>query len=177
MCAALSGAIVAIDYLPVHQDPPAATRRHFSRSGHDTPSLRSACSLNPPDLWNANSLQYDLIASSASVVLSKCSCSRTQVGSAGFFLDLAIVGPSAPGRYLLGIECDGAAYHSARSTRDRDRLRQAVLEGLGWNIHRIWSTAWFRDPAKETEKLIVAIRAAEVDTQISNRPSKREMPA
>ena len=50
---------------------------------------------------------------------------HAQIGSAGFFLDLAVVDPDHPGRYLLGIECDGAAYHSALSARDRDRLRQA----------------------------------------------------
>ena len=59
---------------------------------------------------------------------------ETQVGSAGFFIDLAVVDPERPGRYLLGIECDGATYHSARSARDRDRLRQEVLERL-WLAH------------------------------------------
>ena len=77
---------------------------------------------------------------------------HTQVGSAGFFLDLAVVDPLQPGRYLLGIECDGARYHSARSARDRDRLRQSVLEGLGWRIHRIWSTDWFHNPVEELRK-------------------------
>jgi very-short-patch-repair endonuclease len=76
-----------------------------------------------------------------------------QIGVAGYFLDLAIVDPSRPARYLLGVECDGATYHSAKSARDRDRLRQGVLEGLGWNIHRIWSTDWFRDPKGETVRL------------------------
>ena len=88
-----------------------------------------------------------------------------QVGSAGFFIDLAVVDPERPGRYLLGIECDGASYHSARSARDRDRLRQQVLEGLGWKIHRIWSTDWFRDPERElgrVEQAIASVRAAEV---------------
>jgi hypothetical protein len=60
----------------------------------------------------------------------------------------------------LGVECDGAAYHSARSARDRDRLRQEVLEGLGWRLHRIWSTDWFRKPQRETDKLITAIKNA-----------------
>ena len=83
-----------------------------------------------------------------------------QVGSAGFFIDLAVRDPSRPGRYVLGIECDGAAYHSARSARDRDRLRQQVLEGLGWTIHRIWSTDWFRDPDAELGKAEAAIRMA-----------------
>lgn len=53
---------------------------------------------------------------------------HAQVGIAGFFIDLAVADPERPGRYLLGIECDGAEYHSSRSARDRDRLRLAVLE-------------------------------------------------
>ena len=83
-----------------------------------------------------------------------------QIGSAGFFIDLAVVDSARPGRYLLGIECDGASYHSARSARDRDRLRQQVLEGLGWRIHRIWSTDWFRDPEQELDRVDVAVRSA-----------------
>ncbi|MHB1308991.1 MAG: DUF3320 domain-containing protein, partial [Limisphaerales bacterium] len=80
-----------------------------------------------------------------------------QVGVAGFFIDLAIRNPAQPGDYLLGIECDGAPYHSSRSARDRDRLRQAVLEDHGWTIHRIWSTDWFQRPAEQLRKVQQAI--------------------
>ncbi|HEX5484445.1 MAG TPA: DUF4011 domain-containing protein [Limnobacter sp.] len=66
-----------------------------------------------------------------------------QVGVSGYRIDMAVVNPHAEGSFLLGIECDGATYHSAPSARDRDRLRQLILEGLGWNIHRIWSTDWW----------------------------------
>ena len=82
-----------------------------------------------------------------------------QVGVAGYYLDLAVVDANRPGRYILGIECDGATYHSARSARDRDRLRQQVLQNLGWEIHRIWSTDWFRDPRGETARLVRRIEA------------------
>ena len=58
---------------------------------------------------------------------------------------------------MLGIECDGAKYHSARSARDRDRLRQQVLEGLGWRIHRVWSTDWFRNREREMGRIEEAI--------------------
>jgi very-short-patch-repair endonuclease len=85
---------------------------------------------------------------------------RPQIGSQGFYIDLAVVDPDVPGRYVLGIECDGAMYHSARSARDRDRLRQQVLEAVGWRLHRIWSTDWFRDPARETDRAIAAIEEA-----------------
>ena len=83
-----------------------------------------------------------------------------QIGSAGYFIDLGVKDPRHPGRYLLGIECDGATYHSAQSARDRDRLRQQVLEGLGWRIHRIWSTDWFRTRDSELKKAVEAIEAA-----------------
>jgi len=77
-----------------------------------------------------------------------------QVGVAGFFIDVAVVDPGNPGRYLMGIECDGATYHSAKSVRDRDRLRQTILERLGWNIRRIWSTDWFKNPLGELRPII-----------------------
>jgi very-short-patch-repair endonuclease len=76
-----------------------------------------------------------------------------QVGCSGYRIDLAVVDPQAPGRYLLGIECDGANYHSAKTARDRDRIREAVLCGLGWKIHRIWSSDWWADPQGQIEKL------------------------
>lgn len=97
-----------------------------------------------------------------------------QVGTAGYFIDLAVIDPDVPGRYLLGIECDGATYHSAKSARDRDRLRQDVLEKLGWRIHRIWSTDWFRDPDREIDRVASAIEAARHDRQ--NKSSASEIP-
>jgi very-short-patch-repair endonuclease len=80
-----------------------------------------------------------------------------QVGVANYFIDLAIRHPDRPETYLLGVECDGATYHSARSARDRDKYRQSVLEGLGWKIYRIWSTDWFENPEAETRKLVTHI--------------------
>ena len=77
-----------------------------------------------------------------------------QLGVAGYFLDLAVRDPGRPGRFLMGIECDGATYHSAKSARDRDRLRQEILEGLGWNIRRIWSTDWFKNPEAQIQPII-----------------------
>jgi very-short-patch-repair endonuclease len=82
-----------------------------------------------------------------------------QIGSGGFYIDLAVVDPDRPGRYLMGIECDGAMYHSAQSARDRDRLRETVLLGMGWTLYRVWGPHWYRDPAKELENLIRQIEA------------------
>jgi very-short-patch-repair endonuclease len=83
-----------------------------------------------------------------------------QVGCSGYRIDLAVVHPEREGRYAIGIECDGANYHRARSARDRDRLRDSVLSDLGWQLVRVWSTDWWTDPERELEKLDVAIRSA-----------------
>ena len=96
-----------------------------------------------------------------------------QVGVAGFFIDLAVRDPEAQGRYLLGIECDGATYHSSRSARDRDRLRQQVLEDRGWRLHRIWSTDWFYRSEEEQRKLLAAVEAA----RAHNGPSVADVPS
>ncbi len=83
-----------------------------------------------------------------------------QVGCARYRIDLAVVDPEAAGRYLLGIECDGANYHRAKTARDRDKLREGVLRDLGWKLHRIWSTDWWTDPERELRKLEGAIERA-----------------
>ena len=84
----------------------------------------------------------------------------TQVGCSGYKIDMAVKHPTLSGIYVLGIECDGAAYHSARTARERDRLRQDVLENMGWKIYRIWSTDWIKDPITEGAKLLEAIEDA-----------------
>lgn len=93
-----------------------------------------------------------------------------QVGCSGYRIDLAIVDKEHPGKYIAGIECDGAMYHSARTARDRDRLRQQVLERLGWKIIRIWSRDWVFDRKSEIERVIAEIEA------VSSSSGKVEYP-
>ena len=76
-----------------------------------------------------------------------------QVGVSGFFIDIGVKHHSFPDGYILGVECDGKTYHSTKSARDRDILRQSVLEDMGWKIYRIWSTDWFQNPQAELKKL------------------------
>lgn len=79
-----------------------------------------------------------------------------QLGVAGFRIDIAVKHPNRPSWYLAAIECDGASYHSGVSVRDRDRIRQEILESMGWDgrIWRIWSTDWFRNPHHETKRML-----------------------
>jgi very-short-patch-repair endonuclease len=91
------------------------------------------------------------------------------VGVGGQPVDLAV--RDGEGRYLLGIECDGAMYHGCPVARDRDRLRGEVLRDLGWNLYRVWGTAWYRDRAEEEGRLRAAIeRAALPGRGPSRRP-------
>ena len=76
-----------------------------------------------------------------------------QVGVSNYFIDIGVKHPSYDLGYICGVECDGASYHSSKSARDRDVLRQEVLEGLGWDIYRIWSTDWFKNSILQTEML------------------------
>ncbi len=83
-----------------------------------------------------------------------------QVGTAGYRIDIGVCHPAHPGAYALGVECDGYFYHSSKVARDRDRLREKVLRGLGWNLYRIWGTAWYRDRDGAERKLRAAIEQA-----------------
>jgi very-short-patch-repair endonuclease len=91
-----------------------------------------------------------------------------QLGVAGFFIDLAVKHPAKPGAFLLGIECDGASYHSGRSARDRDRLRQEILQNLGWKIYRVWSTDWFQSRGTEVKRLL-----RHIEELLANDPDYR----
>jgi very-short-patch-repair endonuclease len=104
-----------------------------------------------------------------------------QLGVANFFLDIAIRDPAAINDFVAAIECDGASYHSSKSARDRDRLRQEILENLGWKIIRIWSTDWFRDPSGEllrvSTELNGLIAASELQRVSGHSQTKPDVPA
>ncbi|RYE14649.1 MAG: DUF3320 domain-containing protein, partial [Sphingobacteriaceae bacterium] len=101
--------------------------------------------------------------------LEKCGYTvRKKVGSEGFYIDLAIVDPEHPGRYLLGIDCDGEAYAQAKSARDRDRLRKQVLTSMEWKMYHVWSTDWLRSPGRELERLVAAIEKAKEQTALDD---------
>lgn len=99
-----------------------------------------------------------------------------QVGVAGYFLDLGIRHPERRGEFLAGIECDGVTYHSSLSARDRDRIRQEVMESLGWRgrIIRVWSTDWFADPVGQTERLVHFLEGRCVEDRAQLAPFNNE---
>jgi very-short-patch-repair endonuclease len=100
---------------------------------------------------------------------------RHQIGCGAYKIDLAVVDPGDPDRYILAIEHDGAAYASAAAARDRDRLRAQVLAGLGWRLHRVWSLDWWADPERETQRahaaLVTALAANRQRRASAGRPA------
>jgi hypothetical protein len=105
----------------------------------------------------------------ATVIRSLGYLADPQVGTAGFRIDLGVRHPDRPGQYLLAVECDGAAYHSALWARERDRLRQEVLESLGWRFHRIWSTDWFHHRPREIQRLKETLEMARAAVENGHR--------
>jgi superfamily I DNA and/or RNA helicase/very-short-patch-repair endonuclease len=92
---------------------------------------------------------------------------KPQVGVAGYFIDIGVYHPDRPHQYILGVECDGVTYHSSKYARERDRLREEVLNRRGWEIHRIWSTDWFKNRKIEIERLLNKLKTMAVnDTHI-----------
>ena len=91
---------------------------------------------------------------------------KNQVGVSHYKIDFGVIDSNKPGRFILGIECYGATYNSSPTARDRDRLRQQLLEDkFGWNIHRIWSRDWINNQAHEIEKVLYAIE----ESQLGNK--------
>ncbi|MFI0444579.1 DUF3320 domain-containing protein [Actinomadura sp. 6N118] len=101
---------------------------------------------------------------------------QPQVGVGGYRIDLAVRHPEAPGRFALGIECDGAMYHSSRAARDRDRLREDVLRGLGWELYRIWGTDWYRHRHEAQQRLREAVEAAITRPLVSDESPDKPSP-
>jgi very-short-patch-repair endonuclease/DNA polymerase III delta prime subunit len=98
---------------------------------------------------------------------------KKQVGSSGYRIDLAVIDPNNPSNFLVGIECDGATYHSSKSVRDRDRLRQNILEDRNWIIYRIWSTDWIKNKKTQVEKLSKFIKSIEREAK---KPVSEDLP-
>lgn len=96
-----------------------------------------------------------------------------QFGVGSYRLDFAVRHPKYPGAHVLAIEADGASYHSGHTARERDRLRQSLLEQRGWIFHRIWSTDWFNDADTEVEKVLESFKDSLKSFEHGNKGKQR----
>ncbi len=124
--------------------------KHYLEFADRGPSALGEAVLN---VGGVDDYDSDFEESIAESIRKKGWVVHTQIGVSKFRIDLGIVHPDYPGKYLAGIECDGATYHNSPSARDRDRVRHTILENLGWKLVRIWSTDYWRDPRKTIEKV------------------------
>lgn len=135
----------------------------YARAGGSETALHGALSL-APDAESESPFEESVYRA----LTNRGLILHRQVGCSGYRIDLAVVDSQQQGRYLLGIECDGATYHSAKTARDRDRLRQQVLEDLGWKILRIWSRDWIADPNAQVIRVLEALKNEKTQGDIVN---------
>ena len=150
------GARLLRAYLDYAQNGPLALEREISVSGKDhfdSPFEQEVC-----DFLRDNGYSVD-----------------TQVGCSGYRIDMGLRAPNSSD-YVLAIECDGATYHSSKNARDRDRLRQSVLENMGWEFYRIWSTDWYRNTAVEKEALLRTAKLAMTKKRVEKTKPKKIRP-
>jgi len=113
---------------------------------------------------NQNRKTDDFVNAIYSYITSKGYSAKLHVGCSDYKIDIAVEHPEIKDEFVAGIECDGFSYHSARTARDRDRLRGSVLKNMGWNMYRVWSTEWYRNPQIEGQKLLEFIENAIADS-------------
>lgn len=101
----------------------------------------------------------------------------TKIGNSDYRVDLAVRDPSHPSRYLMGIESDGYEYCSARTARERDRLRAQVLTNMGWEMHRVWSTEWVKDPLRSESQLLEAVARAAAESRKAGQEAPKGVAA
>lgn len=144
-----------IDTARVSQDGPKLLRQYidFAINGSFAEVGGPAAELESPFEKSV----YDFLTSKGYEVVPQLGCS-------GYKLDLAVRNPQQKGVFALGIECDGASYCSSRTARERDRLRQTLLELMGWKLYRLWSTDWVKDIPAERQRLLDAIEGAMGET-------------
>lgn len=153
----LVGSIVPtdIDIERISGEGPKLLRLYIDFAMHGSKSI-----LGEVDTDNALPFDSSFECAVYDFLLSKGYGVATQVGCSGYRINMAIRHPMYNGCYAIGIECDGSAYHLARTARERDRLRQTILEDMGWTMYRVWSTDWSKDEVSEKARLIDAIEKA-----------------
>lgn len=120
---------------------------------------KGTSALSPVKNKEAFEAEDEFCNSVANFIVSNGYKIQRQVGCSDYKIDIAIVNPDIDGEFIAGIECDGLSYTYAKTTRDRDHLRKSVLENMGWNLYRVWSTEWCRNPKAEQEALLSFIKS------------------
>ena len=143
-----------IDLSRTQADGARLLREYLDFAENGMAALERAVNVNPFEQFDSafETEVYDFLRANGYAA-------DTQVGCSGYRVDIGLKRPNSSD-YVLAIECDGATYHSSKNARDRDRLRQSILESMGWQFYRIWSTDWYKNKAVEKEQLLRACENA-----------------
>lgn len=120
------------------------------------------------------------VESVASALRDKGYVVNTGIGASDYRVDIGIVDPENPGRYLLGLVCDGYNYTVPANASDRNVTVPDILSQLGWRTYNIWSVEWWDTPdlvldgiLRELDKII----SAESPHQTGNRIAEQGVDA
>jgi very-short-patch-repair endonuclease len=99
------------------------------------------------------------------------------VGHSKYRVDIGVIDPKVPEKYLLGILLDGLNYRRSKTTRDREIAQVSVLNGLGWNILRIWTMDWWDNRRKEIDRILSTLEEIQEAPLEAESPTVAEEPA
>lgn len=137
----------------IHTEGPKLLKKYIEFAKNGMEVLQNELNINEENYFDSpfEESVYDFLIKKGYNV-------NTQIGCSGYRIDMAVQHPKNKELYTIGIECDGATYHSTRTVRERDRLRQDILENMGWKIYRIWSTDWIKNRERAERELISAVQ-------------------
>jgi len=84
-------------------------------------------------------------------------------GNPGFCIDLALHHPEKQDDVTAGVLCDFARYDRAPDPIAWEVFRTGIMKWQGWQLHRVWTPAFFRDP----ERVLRSVEAAAAAVQAS----------
>ena len=126
-------------------------------------------------------MEYDLrgrtkdffVSSVAAALEARGYMVNTGIGSSEYRVDIGIVDPERPERYLLGLLCDGYNYASSGSARDRDVNIPSVLSNLGWRTFNIWSVEWWDTPGHVLDRIEHEIECAAAEAKAEEHSAEK----
>ena len=99
------------------------------------------------------------------------------VGRSEYRIDIGVIDPEQPDRYLLGILLDGPGYGAAKTTRDREIAQSSVLDGLGWELLRLWSMDWWDNSEKELKRILRRLKELQKEKNEPEAPPVAPLPS
>lgn len=126
--------------------------------------------IKPESMLTSNAQVKTLAQDVAEAINQRGYETTTGVGRSQFKVDVAVIDPSNPERYLLGILIDGRERYSTCIARDRELSQPQVLQGLGWKVFRLWAVDWMMHRERVITELKKAIESPNTPSSTIEEP-------